>query len=1091
MDRDFSISSDEDSSVSSRSIFTRDRNSESSTFSSQGQMDFKEDAIFQVNTTDINVRNLEITTAASANKIIVMGCKDGTILRTSTSSNTKTRCKIHEGKDREVVKMFLDPTGNHLIVTCKGGYNYYNHFRTDPKKFHLMKELKNITITCIAWGRNDPVEKKPEPFLIGTNIGTIYYAIYKGLVSQITSTILNILSQSADFNLRATFKTDSEIKNIMIQYLGKEKLRILILTAKRFLELEGGPTLSHVFDLFNSIISEDLNKGNCSNFSFLPRQFTLKKANDEICYLNGNTIRFGHLDENLRFKSSQQIKRFTADFEIEDLYNSNDPKLNLNKLDVMNLGTGNEKLNAELERKICGCIITEYHIIVGYTFSDPNQNQNSKTNTKDNQSKNENKKMGISFLKKNQKKKSKNKKSTNNLTDSYGEILIFSQLTHKCVERHKIKGLKELIMDSIFYDPILIYIVTQKGISLLISNTEKRDLVKQYLENKNYPMALRFAKTKMEKQNVYRLYGYSLFKNGSYELAAEKFTQSDLKWETVALLFLELNDNIYLISYLTQIIEKMHLNNPKNKQKFLLVSTWILELYLRKFTELELQNFNEENNNNNNNNNNNDDDDDDDDDDDNQNKNDKIIESGVKNGKKIYLRCKRFLQKYCKQLNSKIVYKLLESHNRINLLIQYCIAIENYEKAILILIQEKKFDKAIKYITQTQDPELFYKYSYLLIGQEPNLLILSWIQFIENQNKNKRHKKGENLNCERLIPSIDKYLKRYNFHLNEKHPLIEFFSLLNPKNQKITTNNYLISFYLNYNLTTKLHHFIYSLKRNFKLFDPLFTLNICKKKKYYEIVTYLYSLLPKYKEAIEYALKYDHKLALKYIDEIDDKQLKTTLLLKICEHLIKKDRNITRAVEVVGEYPEIRIDDFISILPGFVKLNDFKMQVKESLIEHTKKMQILKYNIKDSNTKIKEIHHKIKNIKNLKTNFKPDQNCSICKKPIGLSNNYYIFKCNHIFHENCLKEKMINQFLSQSEIRQVKDFEISIKDQNDILNKNPDLKLKQSTEKNLNKLKNKYDQLIAPSCVLCGNITVDILNKPFTSSVEEENSWKL
>ncbi|KAJ3437245.1 vacuolar protein sorting-associated protein 18 [Anaeramoeba flamelloides] len=271
----------------------------------------------------------------------------------------------------------------------------------------------------------------------------------------------------------------------------------------------------------------------------------------------------------------------------------------------------------------------------------------------------------------------------------------------------------------------------------------------------------------------------------------------------------------------------------------------------------------------------------------------------------------------------------------------------------------------------------------------------------------------------------------------------------------------------------------------------LYIENETLKNKNYEIVTYLYSLLSKYKEAIEYSLKYDHKLALKYIEEIFDNQLKTTLLLKICEHLIKKDRDITRAVEVVSEYPEIRIDDFISILPGFVKLNDFKIQVKEYLAEHTKKMQYLKHNINESNTKIKEIHHKIKNIKHLTTNFQPDHNCSICKKPIGLSNNYFIFKCNHIFHENCLKEKMINQFLSQSEISKVKDFEFSMKNQNDILNKNPDLKIKLSTEKDLNKLKNKYNPLIAPSCVLCGNIIVNILDKPFTSSFEEENSWKL
>lgn len=86
---------------------------------------------------------------------------------------------------------------------------------------------------------------------------------------------------------------------------------------------------------------------------------------------------------------------------------------------------------------------------------------------------------------------------------------------------------------------------------------EDQDAWKYFLKEKNIKTALTYCRTGKQRAYVSAIYANQLFKSGKYDAAAYHYIQSGLTFETVCLKYLEANQGIRLINYLTLVIEKL------------------------------------------------------------------------------------------------------------------------------------------------------------------------------------------------------------------------------------------------------------------------------------------------------------------------------------------------------------------------------------------------------------------------------------------------------------------------------------------------------------------------------------------------------
>lgn len=92
--------------------------------------------------------------------------------------------------DLRVLRLFLDPSGRHVLVTSAQGENYYGYVPTPPPpsqrqaqqsapKSRVLKNFNKIVIESVAWGQGSNTSREIVT-LIGDNKGTIYEAKLDG-----------------------------------------------------------------------------------------------------------------------------------------------------------------------------------------------------------------------------------------------------------------------------------------------------------------------------------------------------------------------------------------------------------------------------------------------------------------------------------------------------------------------------------------------------------------------------------------------------------------------------------------------------------------------------------------------------------------------------------------------------------------------------------------------------------------------------------------------------------------------------------------------------------------------------------------------
>ncbi len=126
-----------------------------------------------VNKANKKYKSRAILRVASSNNVIVIATNGCSVLRWNLADGSKEpeEIEISAKQDDSIEHIFIDPTGNHVIISLKSMDNYYLHSRSQrPKKISKLQGL----IECIAFDRQHATENSTKTFLVGTSTGTIY-----------------------------------------------------------------------------------------------------------------------------------------------------------------------------------------------------------------------------------------------------------------------------------------------------------------------------------------------------------------------------------------------------------------------------------------------------------------------------------------------------------------------------------------------------------------------------------------------------------------------------------------------------------------------------------------------------------------------------------------------------------------------------------------------------------------------------------------------------------------------------------------------------------------------------------------------------
>src|SRR4051812_9473883 len=86
--------------------------------------------------------------------ILVMALQNGHIIRLNLKTPEELEdIEITRKAEEKIHKIFLDPTGSHLIISMENEDNYYLHMKW--KKPKIMSKMKGVIVQSVAWDRQN------------------------------------------------------------------------------------------------------------------------------------------------------------------------------------------------------------------------------------------------------------------------------------------------------------------------------------------------------------------------------------------------------------------------------------------------------------------------------------------------------------------------------------------------------------------------------------------------------------------------------------------------------------------------------------------------------------------------------------------------------------------------------------------------------------------------------------------------------------------------------------------------------------------------------------------------------------------------
>ncbi|ANZ75510.1 BA75_02591T0 [Komagataella pastoris] len=592
----------------------------------------------------------------------------------------------------------------------------------------------------------------------------------------------------------------------------------------------------------------------------------------------------------------------------------------------------------------------------------------------------------------------------------------------------------------------------ENSIYEIIINNEAKDIWRILLAQKKFDEALDMVSNdKLNRDLILIEKGKNYLELKKYSEGAKILAMTSYNFETITLQLLELKEYDSLLLYLTTKLESFP--TKKFQMQKVILSCSCIKLLIQMLSDKSLSE--EESNN-------------------------------------VHSKFQSFVKKFKDSLDKETVYQLLIPHNLNEDLLYFANLIKDYDFVLGYYVDLSKWKDAIKIIAIQNDPVIVYKYATVLLLNEPNETINTWMKMIEN------------LDIHKLIPSLLTYnrsvSKRVAVSNNQAIRFLSYFIRYTGSTDNVVHNTFLtmIISYPNSDETLSLKYLEDNVHPDGKIsiyFDADLILRLCNRFKRIESMVQLYSMLDQYQNAIQLALDNDLLWKSTQIAEkldIDDK-LRKKLWLQISRKMIfniisnrkfqtdlinyetdEIGEKIKKTLSfLLGKCDMLTIKDLLPLFPDFVVIDNFKKEIVQSLEDYSKEMKLLSQEMEESAAISETIKKELVEFKNDSFQIiEPKESCSVCNR-ILITRKFMIFPCGHSFHQDCLVSSILesNDYKLKSQISSIE-------------------KRMSSKRESRAELREEIDKLLSGKCCLCSDLKINSIEDPFIS-VSDKDDWQL
>jgi hypothetical protein len=517
------------------------------------------------------------------------------------------------------------------------------------------------------------------------------------------------------------------------------------------------------------------------------------------------------------------------------------------------------------------------------------------------------------------------------------------------------------------------WLFTSQEIFEIVITDENRDVWKIMLKAQHFDTASQFAKTAPQKDAVATASGDYLVWKGQYMEAAAVYGRSTKPFEQVALTFIDKAEHDALRKYL---LTKLSTLKKSAIMQRTMVATWLIELYMAKLnilddtitTKAELS----------------------------ESMNTAETQDQLSVIRKEY---QDFVSKYKADLDRKTVYEITSSHGREEELLFFATVVNDYNYVIAYWVQRERWQETLDVLKKQTDPEIFYKYSSVLMANVP----MDLVEIMMRQTS---------LNARKFIPAFLNYNNITKATLNQNQAVrYLLFEINQHQSTDAAIHNTLISIYASHPVSDEAALLAYLEGQSYaneQNYDADFALRLCIQHKRVQSCVHIYRSMGQYVQAVDLALKYDEiELASTVADRSNtEPALRKKLWLAIAKKVISQSSGIKIAIEFLRRVDLLRIEDLIPFFPDFVVIDDFKEEICTALEDYSRKIDELKTEMDESEETAAHIKTDIKALEQRYAIVEPGERCYVCGLPL-LARQFFVFPCQHAFHSDCLAKKVV------------------------------------------------------------------------------------
>eukprot|EP01116_Phalansterium_solitarium_P021883 TRINITY_DN700_c0_g2_i4.p1 TRINITY_DN700_c0_g2~~TRINITY_DN700_c0_g2_i4.p1 ORF type:complete len:1144 (-),score=456.35 TRINITY_DN700_c0_g2_i4:184-3615(-) len=958
----------------------------------------------------VNFKVNGIIHMVACNHAIVLALKNGHIMRfDDRDGSTMEDIEISRRPDERIHKLFLDPSGTHLLISMDNDESYY--VNRAWKKAKPVPKLKSSTVDAVAWQPGGVAAAEPgctRDILLGTSRGRIFETgldvSERAFAEGAAALLLGGAGASGgpgggrkEWPCKALYTLPDGRPVVGLRYERfastdnqPRKYFVMAATASRLYQFIGGPTFEALFAYYeiNPISFQDMPGGLAKSTLALFSKYQLPKS---FAWLTGQGILYG----DLIFGSQNAGDTVTTDTA---LLAYPPPPPRPASAPAPGLGLTGAAASAggesQQQQQPIGVALGEFHFVLLYD----------------------------------------------------DRLCAINVLDQRVVWQHPLQPRLTGAVRGLAHDTqapaadgaatSTIWVYCESSVHELIVSGESRDVWRLYMQQQQFELALHYCANAAQRDQVWTAQAEHYMSAGRFRLAGTCFGKTARPLEDVALRLLSVGDERDALQhYLETKLDSMRQQAGAQLQptQMTLLASWLTEIYLDNLSSSSGDGGHEPT----------------------AGGSGGGGERTEGEGRQQQQRVRTvvrddfelFLQTYRDQLDRATTYTLIASHGQTALLLYYAALCGDHERVIAHHLQHDDPQRALDLLGQLplaapgtpgggddRVQQLYYKFSPPLFQLLPAELVNAWMASAPGA-----------LEPRKLLPALMRFDDAQPDCIGVEQAIrylaycVDSLSVTDA-----ALHNYLLSLYARRtDQPAPLLHFISRPERHF---EPKYALRVCTEHGQVRACVRLYSMLGLYEEAVDLALAHgdldEAKLhadldrlapgapaAAPDVDALsgvssgtggvssggDELALRKKLWLKIARHLVEHEKDIKRAMQLLGQQSAagsssgdqlVKIEDILPFFPEFTRIDDFKHEICASLEDYNRHIEQLKREMDSATRSAELIRQDIADLRNKYGYVESSQRCGLCKYP-ALCRDFYLFPCEHAFHADCLRAEML------------------------------------------------------------------------------------